>query len=238
MKYTIRRIAAGTALTLAAAGAGVGAFAASPAGVNAVTAAASTSGAASSADHGGRAPKTELTGDTLAKVKAAVLAANPGATIEHTHAETENGAAYEAHIVKADGSRAEVTLDSNFAVLATAARADGHEGRGGHGGPGAFHDETPLDSATSAKVKAAVLAALPGSTVEHAKADTDSGGAYEAFVKKSDGTLVRVTLDKNFTVLRTETFAPRAGTKKSTDKSSSSTSPSATPSASSTTSTS
>jgi uncharacterized membrane protein YkoI len=58
---------------------------------------------------------TPLTGDTLAKVKAAVEAKYPGATV--MDAETgDDGAAYEAHIVKADGTHAAVELDKSFAV--------------------------------------------------------------------------------------------------------------------------
>ena len=75
--------------------------------------------------------KTEeiLTGDTAAKVEAAVKAAQPGATIERMETDAD-GATYEAHITKADGTRATVLLDDNFAVTGT------QEGQGGHGGPG------------------------------------------------------------------------------------------------------
>ena len=59
-----------------------------------------------------------LTGDTATKVEAAVLAAQPGATINRTETDAE-GAVYEAHVTLADGSDATVKLDANFTVTAT-----------------------------------------------------------------------------------------------------------------------
>jgi uncharacterized membrane protein YkoI len=59
--------------------------------------------------------ETLLTGDTATKVKDAALAAVPGATIERVENDAE-GATYEAHIVKADGSHATVKLDDSFTV--------------------------------------------------------------------------------------------------------------------------
>ena len=58
---------------------------------------------------------TPLTGDALAKVTAAVTAKYPGATVDD--AETgDDGAAYEAHITKKDGTHAAVELDKDFTV--------------------------------------------------------------------------------------------------------------------------
>ena len=70
--------------------------------------------------------KTEevLTGDTATKVEAAVKAAQPDATIERMETDAD-GATYEAHITKADGTRATVLLDANFTVTET------QEGQGG-----------------------------------------------------------------------------------------------------------
>jgi hypothetical protein len=59
-----------------------------------------------------------LTGTTADQVKAAALAANPGATIQRVENDAE-GATYEAHITKADGTQATVKLDASFAVTAT-----------------------------------------------------------------------------------------------------------------------
>jgi ABC-type transport system substrate-binding protein len=59
-----------------------------------------------------------LTGDLATRATQAALLAVPGATIERVETDAE-GAAYEAHIVKSDGSHATVKFDSNFTVTAT-----------------------------------------------------------------------------------------------------------------------
>src|SRR4051794_2633109 len=79
--------------------------------------------------------ETILTGDTAAKVEAAVKAAYPDATIQRLETDAE-GAAYEAHIVQADGTDATVELDASFAITGTET---------GHGGGHRDAD----DSATS-----------------------------------------------------------------------------------------
>ena len=62
--------------------------------------------------------ETILTGDDATKVQAAVLAAQPGATINRMETDAD-GAVYEAHVTLADGSDATVKLDANYAVTAT-----------------------------------------------------------------------------------------------------------------------
>ncbi|MDF9752011.1 hypothetical protein [Arthrobacter sp. ES3-54] len=88
--------------------------------------------------------KTEevLTGDTATKVEAAVKAAKPNATIERMETDAD-GATYEAHITKADGTRATVLLDANFTVTAT------EEGQGGPGGGHGGQGGTATDGYTS-----------------------------------------------------------------------------------------
>lgn len=66
-----------------------------------------------------------LTGDTAAKVTAAALAAQPGATIERVETDAD-GAVYEAHMTKADGTRITVLFDASYNVTGTET---------GHGGP-------------------------------------------------------------------------------------------------------
>jgi hypothetical protein len=62
--------------------------------------------------------------------------------------------------------------------------------------------ETELTGATAASVRAAVLAKLPGATIQ--RLSTEAGGkagdAYEAHVTKADGTRVEVLLDRAFAV--------------------------------------
>jgi hypothetical protein len=59
--------------------------------------------------------ETLLTGDDLAKVTAAVQTTVPGATIDRAETDAD-GATYEAHITKSDGSKATVKFDANFNV--------------------------------------------------------------------------------------------------------------------------
>jgi hypothetical protein len=147
--------------------------------------------------------ETVLTGTTADQVKAAILAKLPGATIQRMSDETDGKStdAYEAHVTKSDGTRVEVFLDKSFAVTAVNSDAGGGRHRGGPGGHGGS-GETPLTGATLSSVKSAVADKLPGSTVEMATTENDgkSTDAYEAHVTKSDGTRVKVLLDKSFAV--------------------------------------
>ena len=68
----------------------------------------------------------------------------------------------------------------------------------GHG-PG----ETLLTGSAAQKVRAAAQAAVPGGTI--LRVETDSGdAAYEAHVRKADGTFTTVLLDSSFKVTGTE----------------------------------
>ena len=75
-----------------------------------------------------------LTGSNLASVKAAALTAVPGGTVYRVETDAD-GATYEAHMTKADGTRVTVKFDKSFAVtsIEDGMGADGH---GGPGGPG------------------------------------------------------------------------------------------------------
>ncbi len=75
-----------------------------------------------------------LTGNTAEQVKAAALAKVPGATI--LRVETDEGGVYEAHVLKSDGTEAEVHVDKDFVVTSVDARPAGGPGGRGHGGPG------------------------------------------------------------------------------------------------------
>ena len=55
-----------------------------------------------------------LTGDIADRVREAVLAEYPGATVERLETESEGG--YEAHLVKADGTPVTVLVNEEFEV--------------------------------------------------------------------------------------------------------------------------
>lgn len=139
-----RRIAAtAIAVGLAVGAVGIGNAATSGSTAAADTAATTTqqtaatqSGAPTTAPPRGMDPsaltngpgETLLTGTTAAKVTAAAKAAVPGGTIDRVETDAQ-GAAYEAHVTKADGTHVIVTFDENFDVVSTDA------GPGGPGGP-------------------------------------------------------------------------------------------------------
>ncbi len=78
--------------------------------------------------------ETVLTGTTADKVKAAALAAAPGATIIRVETDSA-GSPYEAHITKADGTRATLKIDASFKVTSTEQGFGG--GPNGQAPPGA-----------------------------------------------------------------------------------------------------
>jgi uncharacterized membrane protein YkoI len=133
--YPVRRIAAGFAIAAAVvAGGAVGATLFGTASAQTDTTAPSTSSNAapsqpdndSGSDHGpGKGghqangkTETALTGDNLTKATAAAKAAVSGATVERAETDAE-GAAYEVHMTKSDGSEVTVKLDTNFKVTDT-----------------------------------------------------------------------------------------------------------------------
>jgi uncharacterized membrane protein YkoI len=160
----------------------------------------------------GRPQETPLTGAALEDATAAAKAAVPGGTIIRVETDGDGGATYEAHVRKADGTEVVVKMDKEFKVTGTEAFAGrggqgGQGGRGGMGGP----NETPLTGADADKATAAAKEAVSGGTVLRVETDGDGGAAYEAHVRKADGTEVVVKMDKQFNVTGTEAFAGRGG---------------------------
>ena len=88
----------------------------------------SSSGSSSSAPSaqnpwgGQRSDETLLTGDTRAKVLAAAEAKVPNATIVRVETDADGHAAYEVHLIKADGTPATVYVDTSFAVVSVESR--------------------------------------------------------------------------------------------------------------------
>jgi hypothetical protein len=64
-----------------------------------------------------RSDETLLTGDTAAKVREAALAKVPGGTIVRVETDADGNAAYEAHMVKADGTPVTVYVNKQFEVV-------------------------------------------------------------------------------------------------------------------------
>ena len=64
-----------------------------------------------------RSDETLLTGDTAAKVREAALAKVSGGTIVRVETDADGNAAYEAHMVKADGTPVTVYVNKQFEVV-------------------------------------------------------------------------------------------------------------------------
>ena len=92
------------------------------------------------------------------------------------------------------------------ATSTTASSATAHTAAAGRTDPAAMTHgpgETLLTDGNAEKAKAAALAAVPGGTI--IRVETDSAGSpYEAHVRRSDGSIVTVKLDKNFKVTSTD----------------------------------
>jgi uncharacterized membrane protein YkoI len=105
------------------------ASAASGSSSTATSTAASTTPSTPSAQRpwgGQRSDETLLTGDAAAKVREVALAKVSGGTIIRVETDADGNAAYEAHMVTADGTPTTVYVDKNFNVVSVAS-----------GGPGA-----------------------------------------------------------------------------------------------------
>jgi uncharacterized membrane protein YkoI len=64
-----------------------------------------------------RADETLLSGNAEAQVRKAALAKVSGGTIERVETDADGKAAYEAHMVKSDGSRVTVYVNKSFDVV-------------------------------------------------------------------------------------------------------------------------
>jgi uncharacterized membrane protein YkoI len=121
----ITRVVAAAAIAVGL-GAGSYGIAAAASGTNlTATDTAQSTPAAPDANHpwgGQRSDETPLTGDALAKVTAAAKAEVANATIVRVETDADGHAAYEAHIVTADGTPATVYVDKQFNVVSVETR--------------------------------------------------------------------------------------------------------------------
>jgi hypothetical protein len=94
------------------------ASAATGASTSATQSAAATQSAPNPATVSHGPGETLLTGTTAAKVRAAALAAVPGATVIRVETDSA-GSPYEAHLTKPDGTQVTVKVDANFKASQT-----------------------------------------------------------------------------------------------------------------------
>lgn len=119
VKNTLLAVTAVTSLAL-----GGAAVAGAAAGDDAGTAAATTSsdGSAPSGSRPQRSDEELLTGETAAQVREAALAEIEGGTIERVETDADGHAAYEAHMLDADGNRVTVYIEEQFDVVSVDGR--------------------------------------------------------------------------------------------------------------------
>jgi hypothetical protein len=84
-----------------------------------------------------RSDETPLTGDALSKVTAAAKAKVPGGTIVRVETDADGNAAYEAHMVKADGTPVTVYVNKQFDVVSVESGLPGPPGRAPQSSSGA-----------------------------------------------------------------------------------------------------
>jgi len=84
-----------------------------------------------------RSDETPLTGDSLSKVTAAAKAKVPGGTIVRVEADADGNSAYEAHMVKADGTPVTVYVNKQFDVVSVESGMPGPPGRAPRSSSGA-----------------------------------------------------------------------------------------------------
>jgi uncharacterized membrane protein YkoI len=120
-KLAVSAVAVGTAITGGAIGASMVGSAGAQTDSSSSTSTAATDNAAAAPDpsQGGHTANgiTEelLTGDTATQVTNAAQAAVPGATVDRVETDAE-GATYEAHMTKSDGSKVTVKINADFSV--------------------------------------------------------------------------------------------------------------------------
>ena len=116
IKRTLQGVAILAALALGAAAVGVAAT-----GNSNNSSRAAQSSTAAQSPWRGSSPQHQgeelLTGDTASKVRAAALAKVSGGTIQRVETDADGNAAYEAHILKADGSLVTVYVNKQFDVV-------------------------------------------------------------------------------------------------------------------------
>ena len=113
------------------------ASAASGNGTSTTTTPSTTAPAAPSGQPGGhqRSDETVLTGDTASKVTAAAQAKVPGGTVLRVESDGDGNAAYEAHMLKADGTPVTVYVDKDFNAVSVETGGPGGHGFGGPDAP-------------------------------------------------------------------------------------------------------
>ncbi|MEY2516622.1 MAG: hypothetical protein QOJ89_3980 [bacterium] len=109
--------------------------------------------------------------------------------------------------VVANAATGTTTTAAGTAAQSQAAPAQRDPSLGGHEANG--KTETLLTGDTASKVEAAAKAKVPGATIERVENDVDTGSAYEAHMRKADGSEIVVYVNSSFEVTGTGTMGHR-----------------------------
>ncbi len=82
-----------------------------------------------------RSDETVLTGDTASKVTEIAKSKVPGGTVIRVETDADGNAAYEAHMINADGTPVTVYVDKDFNFVSVESGGPGGHGFGGPGAP-------------------------------------------------------------------------------------------------------
>jgi uncharacterized membrane protein YkoI len=156
----------------------------------------------------------DLQGSERERVSTAATDAVGGGKVIEAESSDDPGEAFEVEVRKTDGTEVEVTLDQDLNVLRqdTDDREDRDHRNDRHDRDDADDtddandtrdaDDRALSAAERSAAEKAALDAVGGGTITDLDAGDDRGEAYEADVRKADGTEWDVTLDSEFTVIR------------------------------------
>jgi uncharacterized membrane protein YkoI len=117
-------------------------------------------------------------------------------------ASTLTGGAIGATFLSAAGAADSSTASTPAASSGAAAQPDRTRDWSSSGHQANGTTEALLNADDTAKAKAAAEAAVPGATAQRIETDAE-GATYEVHMTKSDGSIVTVKLDGDFTVTET-----------------------------------
>jgi hypothetical protein len=146
-----------------------------------------------------------VTGDAATKAQAAAVKAAGGGTAGDVTTDYF-GSGYEVTVMKSDGSKVEIHLDSSFNAVGPPGGRFGGPPRG----TAAHEDhEKAVTGDAATKAQAAAVKAAGGGTAGDVSTDY-FGSGYEVTVTKSDGSIVEYHLDSSFNV-RARPMGPPGG---------------------------
>ncbi|MGY1824438.1 hypothetical protein [Geodermatophilus sp. SYSU D00079] len=140
--------------------------------------------------------------DAAARVREAVTARDPGATVGWVRPDAAGG--YVAHGHTADGAHVTWFLDGGFAVTGTEDRPEHDRGRRDGDWRNGDWRNGDLPADTAARVRDAVTARFPGAAVWRVESDGAGGYRAKADTRTGGEDDVLVHLDASFAVTGTE----------------------------------